>query len=129
MAVTWTIPSIIQRELRKRDIKNKRRTGINVEGDVDLRDTLGSRRNADEIEVAEELVVPDQLTLTLVNLDLDGILTVSGSGESLGLLCGDGSVARNKLCHDTAESLDTYEKKSVTRPELRQKMTYRGTRE
>lgn len=42
---------------------------IDVEGDFDLRD-------ADEVEVAEKLVVPDELTLTLVDFDLDSGLAM-----------------------------------------------------
>src|SRR6267154_5109968 len=56
---------------------------INVKGNLDLRNTLRSRRNTDKVEVAKELVVPDQLTLALVDLDLNGRLAVSGSGEDL----------------------------------------------
>jgi len=70
------------------------------------------RGNANKLEVSEELVVTDELTLTLVNLDLDGGLEVSSSGEDLGLLGGDGGVAVDQTGEDTAEGLDTEGKRS-----------------
>lgn len=41
--------------------------GVNVKGDLDLGDTLGCRGDTDELEVPEELVVSDELTLSLRN--------------------------------------------------------------
>lgn len=81
--------------------------GVNVEGDLDLGNTAVGRGDADELEVAEHLVVLDELTLTLVDLDLDGSLEVGGSGEDLGLLGRDGGVAVDQTGEDTAEGLDT----------------------
>ena len=81
--------------------------GINVEGDLDLRDTTVGRGNANELEVAEQLVVPDKLTLTLVDLDLDSSLEIGSGGEDLGLLGGNGGVAVDQTSEDTAEGLDT----------------------
>lgn len=81
--------------------------GVNVEGNLDLGDTTVGRGDADKLEVAEELVVTDKLTLTLVDLDLDGSLEISGSGEDLRLLGGDGGVAVDQTGEDTAEGLDT----------------------
>ena len=68
---------------------------------------LGCRRDADEVEVAQKLVVTDELSLSLVDLNLDGSLAVGGGGESLRLLGGDGGVSGDKLGHDTTEGLDT----------------------
>lgn len=81
--------------------------GVNVEGDLDLGDTTVGRGDTDELEVAEELVVLDELTLTLVDLDLDGSLEVGGGGEDLGLLGGDGGVAVDQTGEDATEGLDT----------------------
>lgn len=81
--------------------------GINVEGDLDLRDTTVGRGDTDELEVAEHLVVLDELTLTLVDLDLDSGLEVGSGGEDLGLLGGDGGVAVDQAGEDTAEGLNT----------------------
>jgi NAD-specific glutamate dehydrogenase len=82
-------------------------TGVNIEGNLDLRNTLGSGRNTDEIEVAKEFVVPYELTLTLVNLDFDGGLAISSRREDLRFLGGDGRVARDEFCHDATKSFDT----------------------
>lgn len=81
--------------------------GVDVEGDLDLRNTLGCRRKASELEVTEKLVVSNQLSLTLVNLNLDGGLTVGGCGESLGLLGRDSGVSVDETSEDTTKSLDT----------------------
>jgi len=80
---------------------------VNVEGDLDLRNTTVGRRDANKLEVTEELVVLDELTLTLEDLDLDSGLHVSSGGEGLGLLGGNGGVAVDQTSEDTAEGLDT----------------------
>lgn len=80
---------------------------VNVEGNLDLGNTTVGRGNANQLEVAEELVVTDELTLTLVDLDLDSGLKVSSGGEGLGLLGRDSGVAVDQASEDTAESLDT----------------------
>ncbi len=56
--------------------------GINLEGDLDLRNTARSRRNTGELEFAEEVVVLGKRTLTLKDLNEDSGLVVSGSGEA-----------------------------------------------
>lgn len=85
---------------------------VNVEGDLNLGDTAVSGGNANKLEVAQHLVVTDELTLTLVDLDLDSGLHVSSGGEGLGLLGGDGGVAVDQTGEDTAEGLDTEGKRS-----------------
>jgi hypothetical protein len=65
------------------------------------------RRNTDKLEVSEQLVVADKLTLTLVNLDLDGALEVGGRREDLRLLGGDGGVAVDQAGENTTEGLNT----------------------
>ncbi|ROW05767.1 hypothetical protein VMCG_05263 [Cytospora schulzeri] len=86
--------------------------GINVEGNLDLRDTTVGRGDADQLEVAEHLVVLDELTLTLVDLDLNSSLEVGGSREDLGLLGGDGGVAVDQTSEDTTEGLNTQGQRS-----------------
>ena len=81
--------------------------GVNVEGDLDLGDTTVSRGNTDKLEVAQQLVVTDELTLTLVDLDLDSALEIGSSGEDLGLLGGDSGVTVDQAGEDTTEGLDT----------------------
>jgi hypothetical protein len=80
---------------------------INVEGDLNLRDTTVSRWDTDKLEVAEHLVVLNELTLTLVDLDLDSGLEISSGGEDLGLLGRNGGVTVDQTSEDTAESLNT----------------------
>jgi len=79
--------------------------GINVEGYLDLRDTLGSRRDTDELEVSEHLVVANELTFSLEDLDLDSGLTISGGGEGLRLLGRDSGVSVDETGEDTSEGL------------------------
>lgn len=87
------------------------RIGIDVEGDLDLRNTTVGRGDTDKLEVAQKLVVADELTLTLVNLDLDGALEISSGGEDLGLLGGDSGVTVDQTREDTTEGLDTERKR------------------
>ena len=68
-----------------------------------MRDTLGNRRNADEVKVAKEPAVTDEFTFTLVNCDLNGGLTVS-SREDLEYL---GSATVDELGHGSTESFGT----------------------
>ena len=81
--------------------------GINVEGNLDLGNTTVGRGDTDKLEVAEHLVVLDELTLTLEDLDLDGGLEISSGGEDLGLLGGNSGVAVDQTSEDTTEGLDT----------------------
>jgi hypothetical protein len=85
---------------------------VDVEGDLNLGHTTVSRGDADKLEVSEELVVTDELTLTLVNLDLDSALEIGSGREDLRLLGGDGGVAVDQTGEDTTESLDTKRKGS-----------------
>ena len=103
------------------------RVGVNVEGDLDLGHTAVGRWDADKLEVAEQLVVADELTLTLVDLDLDSRLEVSGGGEGLRLLRGDGSVAVDQAGEDTAEGLDTEGQRSDVQQEDIRNLTGKHT--
>jgi hypothetical protein len=87
------------------DVKDT--VGVNVEGDLDLRDTAGSRGDAGEFEFAEEVVVLRARTLTLVHLDKHTGLVVGVGGEGLRLLRGDSGVALDESGHDTTNGLDT----------------------
>jgi len=86
--------------------------GINVKGDLNLGNTLGGRGDTREGEVTNELVVTDQLTLTLVDTDLNGGLASGSSREDLGLLGGNGGVSVNQSGEDTTEGLNTERKGS-----------------
>ena len=84
--------------------------GVNLEGDLDLRNTAGSRGDAGKLELAEKVVVLGHRALTLEDLDEDGGLVVGGGREDLGLLGGDDSVAGDELGHDTTGGLNTESK-------------------
>ncbi len=70
--------------------------GVDVERHLDLRDAARCGRNADEVELAERLVVGSQFTLTLEDADRHGGLTVLGRGEGLRLLGRDRRVALDR---------------------------------
>ncbi|TVU36755.1 hypothetical protein EJB05_18701, partial [Eragrostis curvula] len=72
--------------------------GIDVEADSDLGHAARCRRDARQLELAEEVVVLGPGALTLVNLDQDAGLVVGVGGEDLFLLGGDGGVPRDE--HD-----------------------------
>jgi hypothetical protein len=91
--------------LDSRDVKDT--VGVNVEGDLDLRNTTRSRGDAGELELSEQVVVLGAGTLTLEDLDQHTRLVVRESGEDLRLLGGDGGVALDQRSHDTTSSLDT----------------------
>ena len=80
--------------------------GVDLERDLDLGNTTGSRRNVSELELAEKVVILGQRTFTLEDLDQDGGLVVGGSGDDLALAGRDDSVTGDKLGHDTTDGLD-----------------------
>ena len=80
--------------------------GVDVEGDLNLRNATRSRSNTGQLEGAEQLVVTGELTLTLVDLNEHGRLTVFGGREDLGRLGRDRGVAIDQLRHDATLGLD-----------------------
>jgi hypothetical protein len=93
--------------------------GVKVEGNLDLRNTTGRRRNAGELELAHKVVVLSTGTLTLEDLDEDTRLVVGEGGEGLGLLGGDGGVALDEGGHDTTSGLNTEgERRDVEKEDL-----------
>ena len=81
--------------------------GVDIKGNLDLRDTAGSRRDTRELELFERVVVLGAGTLTLVNLDEYTRLVVGIGGEDFSLLCRDRSVSLDESSHDTTSGLDT----------------------
>jgi hypothetical protein len=81
--------------------------GIEVEGNLDLRNTTGRGGDVGQLELAEHVVVLGHRALTLEHLDQDGGLVVGGSREDLRLAGRDDSVTGNELGHHTASGLDT----------------------
>ena len=80
--------------------------GIDIEGDLNLRDTARSRRDTGQLELAEQVVVLGALALTLVDLDEHTRLVVREGGEDLRLLGGDSGVAGDELGHHTTGSFN-----------------------
>ena len=80
--------------------------GVDVEGDLDLRDAARRRRDADELELAQRLVEARHLALALEHVDLDARLVVLGGREDLALLGRDRGVALDELGEDAALGLD-----------------------
>mmetsp|Transcript_30534 Transcript_30534/g.65782 ORF Transcript_30534/g.65782 Transcript_30534/m.65782 type:complete len:637 (+) Transcript_30534:186-2096(+) len=76
--------------------------GVQIEGDLDLGDASGSRRNAIQVELAQQAVVLGHGALALEDLDGHCSLVVSIGGEDLSLLAGDGRISVDQLRHDTA---------------------------
>jgi len=91
--------------LESRDVDDT--VGIDIKGNLDLRDTARSGGNAGKLELAEEVVVLGALALTLVDLDKHTRLVVGEGREDLGLLGGNGGVAGDELGHHTTSGLDT----------------------
>ena len=81
--------------------------GIDIEGNLDLRDTARSGGDTGELELAEEVVVLGALALTLIDLDKHTGLVVREGREDLGLLGGNGGVAGDELGHHATSGLDT----------------------
>ncbi|GJN31061.1 hypothetical protein PR202_gb19415 [Eleusine coracana subsp. coracana] len=79
--------------------------GVDVEGDVDLRHASGSRRDARELELAQQVVILGPRPLALVHLDQHARLVVRVGGEHLLLLGRDGGVPRDERRHHAAGSL------------------------
>ena len=81
--------------------------GIDIEGDLDLRNTTRSHRDTSKVEVAKLLVILSEFTLTLKNGDSDLGLVVSGGRENLALLGRNGRVSMDQPCEDSAHGLNT----------------------
>ena len=65
------------------------------------------RRNARQLELAEEVVVLGASTLSFVYLNKYTRLVVGVGGEDFELLGGDGSVTLDEGSHDTTSCLNT----------------------
>jgi hypothetical protein len=103
--------------LEGRDVDDT--VGVDVEGDLDLGNTTGRRRDTGELELSEQVVVLCASTLTLVDLDQHTRLVVAEGGEDFGLLGGDSGVALDESSHDTTSSLDTDgERRDVEKQDL-----------
>ena len=68
---------------RRRGKGGERAVGVDVEGDLDLRHAAGRRRDARQLELAEQVVVLGHGALALEDLDSDAGLVVRVGGEHL----------------------------------------------
>ena len=80
---------------------------VDVEGDLDLRNTTGSRSDTGQLEGAEQLVGSSHLALALEDLDLNAGLVVLSGGEGLRTLGRNGGVAFDQLGHHATLGLNT----------------------
>ncbi|PON56596.1 Glutamate dehydrogenase, NAD-specific [Parasponia andersonii] len=80
---------------------------VNVEANIDLRNTPGSWRNARKLKFAQQVVVPGSCPLTLKNLDQHTRLVVRVGRENLLFLGGNSSVSGNQDSHNTSSGLQT----------------------
>ena len=80
--------------------------GIDVEGDLDLRNSSGSGGDSDQVELAKSPVLAGKLPLSLQDMDRDGGLTIGCGGEDLALLGGDRRVPLDELRVHAAKRLD-----------------------
>ena len=80
--------------------------GIDIEGNLNLRNTSSCRRDTIQTELAEGLVVSCELTLTLYYVDIYGGLVISCGGEDLALLGRDGCISLDQSGSNTAHGLD-----------------------
>ena len=80
--------------------------GINIKGNLNLRNASSCGRNTIQTELAKALIVPCKLTLTLYYMDINCCLIICCSREDLALLGGDGSISLNQSGCNTAHGLD-----------------------
>ena len=88
----------------RRDVNNA--VGVDVEGDLDLRNPTRCGCNALQLERAERLVVAGEVALALEHLDGDRRLVVVGGREGLAALGRNRGVAVDELRHHAALGLD-----------------------
>lgn len=80
--------------------------GVHQKRDVHLRHLRWHRRNAGELELAQQAAVAGELAFALVDVQDDGRLVVGRGGVSSGRAGRDRAIAVDELVHDAAERLD-----------------------
>ena len=91
-------------EILGRNVENT--VGIDIEGNLDLGNPPGRRRQSIQVEPVQQAIVVTELALPLEDLDLDPGLIVRGSRVDLFLGRRDGRIALDELRHDPSEGLD-----------------------
>ena len=84
---------------------------VDVEGDLNLRNSARCRGNAVQIEVAERTVLARHLALALQDVNRDGSLTVGGGGEHLALLGRNRRVAVDQAGEHATHRLNSERKR------------------
>ena len=79
---------------------------VDVEGDLNLRDTTLSSRNAGKVELTKALVIRSHFALALKDVNLNGGLVVSCGGVNLCAGSWDGGVAVDDLVNNAAKGLN-----------------------
>merc|ERR1711944_64271 len=82
--------------------------GIDVKGDLNLRNSTRSWWDSSEVKLAKKVVIPCHGSLPLKHLDRDGRLVVRVGREGLSLLGGNRCVPLDKWGHHTSCCLDTH---------------------
>ena len=86
--------------------------GINIKGNLDLRNSTSCRRDSIQTELAEGFVVFRELSLTLYNVDVYSGLVISCGGEDLALLGRDGGISLDQTGCNTSHGLDRQRQRS-----------------
>ena len=79
---------------------------VDVKGDLNLRDTALSSRDASKVELTKALVVRSHLTLALKDVNLNGGLVISCGGVNLCAGSWDSGVTVDDLVNNTAKGLN-----------------------
>merc|ERR1711944_306469 len=82
--------------------------GIDVKGDLNLRNTTRSWWDSIKVKLAKKVVVLCHGSLPLKHLDRDGRLVVRVGREGLSLLCGDCCVPLDEWGHHTSGCLNSH---------------------
>ena len=80
--------------------------GIDIKGNLDLRNASSCWRDSIQTELAEGFVIFRELTLTLYNVDIYCSLVICCCGEDLALLCRDCCISFDQTCCNSTHCLD-----------------------
>ena len=86
--------------------------GIDIESNLDLRDSSGSWSNTVQTELSEGLIIFGELTLTLYYVDIYCSLIISSGREDLALLGRNGCISLNQSGSNTTHGLDRQRQRS-----------------
>ena len=79
---------------------------IDIEGNLDLRNTSSCRRYSVQTELTQGLIIPCKLTLTLYYVYINCSLVICCSREDLALLRRYCRISLDKSCCNTTHCLD-----------------------